>query len=119
MGVPAEFTAVSPSVVHHVPVVTVFGGSAAAEEAGGDVVADPLDATVVGAPGVVVVLVVLDACVVEVWGSVVVVRGFVFTDVSLELMLKAATTPPTTSTATIAPISSQRRRPRGAPRRLA
>jgi hypothetical protein len=127
MGVPWEFTPVAPVVVHHVPVVTTCGGSAAAvadAELGGDVVADGFDATVVVAPGTVVVvasldvLVVLDGFVVEVWGLLVVVCG-VFTDVSSLLMLNAATAPPAMSNARIAPMINQRRLPRGAPCRLA
>jgi hypothetical protein len=127
MGVPLEFTPVAPVVVHHVPVVTTCGGSAAAAADAG-VVADVFDARVVVAPGVVVVapgivvvvdtldvLVVLDGCVVvEVWGLLVVVCG-VFTVVSSLFMLNAATTPPATSTARIAPMINQRRLPRGAP----
>jgi hypothetical protein len=76
MGVPAELTAVSSTFVHHVPVVTVFGGSNAAEEAGGDDVELFDAAVVVVAAGAVVVVaapVVLDASVVDVWSSVVVV----------------------------------------------
>lgn len=131
IGVPLAFTPVAPGVVHQVPVVTTCGGSAAADDAGGDAVADAFDATVVVAPGVVVVVApgvvvvvaldvldVLDACVVEVRGALVVVWG-VFTEVSLPLMLNAATTPPATSTARIAPMINQRRLPRGAPWRLA
>ncbi len=92
IGVPLEFTPVAPVFVHHVPVVTTCGGSAAAvacAELGGVVV---VDGFVVVAPGVVVLgalvvletldeLVVLDGCVVEVCGALVVVCG-VFTEVS-------------------------------------
>ena len=125
IGVPLEFTPVAPGFVHHVPVVTTCGGSAAAAacaELGGVVVADGF---VVVAPGVVVLgalvvletldeLVVLDGCVVEVWGALVVVWG-VFTEVSSPLRLNAATTPPARITARIAATMIQRLLPRGAP----